>query len=192
MKEKTIRLTFTAVMLALGTVLSLVELWKMPYGGSLTLMSMLPVILISLRYGAGYGVFTAFIYSLIQLALSLPSVLSWGLTPAILIGTVFLDYIIPYTLIGLSGVFNKFGLFGRLTGISLSLLLRFACHFTSGIILWTNMEQFALFGSSYVGRPVLYSLVYNGSFMLPELVLTLIGSVIILKIPAVKRIVIGD
>lgn len=190
--QKIQKLTFTAAMLALGTVLSLIKPWTMPYGGSVTIMSMLPIVLVSFRYGIGYGCLISFLYSVIQLGLSLPEVLTWGLTPAVLVGSIFLDYIVPYTLIGLSGVFRRRGMFLQLTGITGALVLRFMSHFISGFILWTNMEQFLLFGKSYVGHPILYSLVYNGTFMLPELLLTLIGAFIVLRIPAVRKFVIGD
>ncbi len=88
----------------------------------------------------------------------------------------------------ISGAFCKKGYFGALAGIAMVCALRFFVHFLAGIILWANLEQFVAFGQEWVNRPVLYSICYNGVYMLPETVLTVGVAAILLKIPQIKRL----
>lgn len=176
-----------AVMLALATVLSMIPLWKMPFGGSLTPLSMLPICVIGLRHGPRWGFGTAFAYSVIQLALDLPSVLSWGLTPVVLVACIFLDYIFAFTALGICGFFNSANDQKRrrimmCIGVALALFARFACHYLSGVTLWT--ESAVAEGYS----PFIYSALYNGSFMLPELILTEVAVIVLMSVPQFRRI----
>lgn len=175
------KIAFTAIMIALGTVLSMVKVWEMPFGGSITLLSMLPVVAVSVTYGVGWGLGAGFLSSLVQLALGLPKLMSWGLTPEIFVGAVFLDYILAFTVIGLAGIFRKKGNAGICLGTALAVALRFVSHFLSGFILWTNLDKFIAFGKSWINHPVLYSLCYNGTYMLPELIITVLGVVLLSK-----------
>lgn len=180
MKTKIQKMCVTAVLLALATVLSILKPFSLPFGGSVTLLSMLPIIIISLIYGTRHGVASAFIYSLIQLGLDLGSVLSWGLTPYALIGTIVLDYVLAFTLLGLGGLFKNKGLIGVIAGTVLVLALRFLMHFISGIVI---------FGSIVSADAWIYSLTYNASYMVPELVTTTIAAIILFKVPAVKKLI---
>ena len=175
------KIAFTAIMIALGTVLSMVKVWEMPFGGSITLLSMLPVVAVSVTYGVGWGLGAGFLSSLVQLALGLPKLMSWGLTPEIFVGAVFLDYIVAFTVIGLAGVFRKKGNAGICLGTALAVALRFVSHFLSGFILWTNLDKFIAFGKSWINHPVLYSFCYNGAYMLPELIITVLSVVLLSK-----------
>ena len=184
------KLALCAVMVALGTVLSLIKVWQMPLGGAVTLASMLPVILVSDIIDVKWGLISAFVYSLIQLGLGImiDGLLGWGLTPISLLGTVFLDYIIPFTLIGLAGVFAKKGTSGLIFGCIMVMLLRFFCHIISGCIIFANLEQFIVFGNTFVGRPLLYSVCYNGMYMIPELIITTVVVVILSVSGSIDRI----
>ena len=169
MKNRTERLVTTAVMIALGTILSFIKVWKMPMGGSVTLLSMLPVALVSLKYGAKWGFFGGFVYSIVQLMLDLGEVTGWGLTPTVLVGTILLDYILAYTALGFCGIFGKDTTFSIVRGISFAMVVRFLCHFISGSILfgiwaWDGWNVY------------LYSFCYNGLYMLPEMIFTIIGA----------------
>ena len=175
-----------AIMLALAVVLSYIKFWQLPFDGSITLFSMLPVCLMAIKYGWKWGLGTAFCFSWFQILQG--GVFSWGLTPVMLIGSLFLDYILAYTVLGFAGIFRKKGYWGMLGGITLVCALRFLVHFLAGIILWANLEQFVAFGKEWVNRPVLYSICYNGIYMLPETVMTSVGAWILLKIPQMKRI----
>lgn len=174
--NNTKKLVESAVMICLSAVLSMISVLKMPLGGSVTLLSMLPICIISIKYGVKHGLFTAFVYSLLQLLIDIGSLMSWGLTVYTWIGSIFFDYIIAYTVIGLAGVFGKDNILKTLSGVALALALRFVSHFISGTIFFA-----ALAPDEW--NPVLYSICYNGAYMLPELIFTLAGSAIIFKLP---------
>ena len=177
------RLVLTAVLIGLGTALSLIRIWQMPLGGEVTLLSMLPIALISIEYGVGWGFLGAFVYSLIRMMMELSMVFSWGLSPAAVVGTIILDYILAFTSLGLAGVFRKKGVVGICFGVALALLARFIFHLLSGTIIFGEWmpEGWA--------NPFVYSVCYNGLFMLPELVLTTTGAVAVFKIPGFNKMV---
>ena len=179
MSEKVRILCISAVLLALATVLSLLKIWQFPWGGSITLGSMLPIVLIAICYGTGHGLFTAFLFSCIQLFLSLGEIMSWGLTKEMLIGTILLDYILPYTVIGLSGIFAKKGNAGKLCGTTLAIFLRYLSHVLSGVVLWHSAGK--LWEGLNIENEWLYSLAYNACYMLPEMAITVILAWLIIK-----------
>ncbi len=174
------RLCVSAIMIALATVLSLIKVYTLPLGGSITLLSMLPIVFLSVNYGMGWGFFSAFVYSLIQMFLDLAAVASWGLTPAIFIGCIMFDYILAFTSLGIAGIFRKKGTVGVLLGTCVALFLRFLSHFLSGIILFRTYETF--------NSPFLWSLFYNGSYMLPEMIFTAVGVFFLFKNKNIKRL----
>ena len=190
MTSRTKKMTVCAIMIALATVLSMVKIFKMPLGGSVTLLSMLPIVLISVMYSLSWGVASAGIYAVIQLFLgiTLDGLLGWGLTPLMLVGTIILDYLLPFTLLGLAGVFRKKGFAGFVLGTVMVLVLRFVCHFISGYVIFAYLDQFEVFGNTFVGKPALYSVCYNALYMLPELVLTTIGTALVFKSKAVNKL----
>lgn len=179
-KKKTIyKLTLSAIMIALSTVLSVIKVVQMPLGGSITLLSMLPMAMLVLMLGTKWGFGASFVYSLVQMALSFANVLSWGLTVTSLVATFLLDYILAYTVLGFSGVFRNKGYRGIVYGVALAVFLRFVCHFISGAVIF---DIWCEWDSAW-----LYSLCYNGAYMLPELILTVIGAVLLFKVPQIKR-----
>lgn len=181
--SKTTVLTECSVMLALSVVLSFVQIWHMPMGGEVTLLSMLPVALISVKYGLKQGLTTAFLFSLFHLARGVASgeVFVYCATAFAVIVCVLFDYIAPFTVLGLSGLFRKKGSVGVCAGIILSLLLRFCCHFITGIVIWA---QWAPEGQS----KYIYSLIYNGQYMLAECVLTAAGAAVLMRIPRIRQL----
>lgn len=187
MKEtKTKILVEGAVMIALATVLSFIRVFQLPWGGSITLLSMLPIVLFSIRRGTGAGLMVSFTYSLIQLAQGITDgIFGWGLTPGMLIACIFLDYLGAFTVLGLAGLFRKKGLPGQLGGITLAVGFRFILHFLSGVVIWHSFG--ALWSGFSTESSCLYSFVYNGCYMLPELLFTLAGAVALLKLPQTKR-----
>lgn len=175
------KLTMSAVMIALATVLSLVTIFKMPLGGSVTLFSMLPVCLLSIMYGCRWGFLCAFVYSLAQLAMGIGAVAGWGLTPAAFVGCVVFDYILAFTALGIAGAFRKHGVPGYIAGIALAVFLRLVSHFISGTIFFASWAPAGW-------DPVLYSIAYNGAYMLPEFAFTVLGAVFLLKEPHAARL----
>lgn len=184
-KTNTKRMVLTALLISLATVLSIIKVIKMPLGGSVTLLSMLPIAMLSIEYGMKWGISSAFLYSLVQLCLDFGEVLSWGLTPIVLIGTIVFDYVLAYTALGISGAFRKKGVKGICIGIFIALLIRFISHFISGAILFANWcpEGWNI---------VLYSLCYNGAYMLPEMIFTMIGASVMFKLPQINKLMQGD
>ena len=175
-----------AIFLAIAVVLSYVKIFTLPFDGSITLFSMLPICLISIKYGIKWGLGAAFCYSWFQILQG--GVFAWGLTPTMLVASLFLDYILAFTVLGLAGLFRKKGYLGMISGVALVCVLRFLVHFIAGVVLWANLAEFVAFGQEWVNQPVLYSICYNGIYMLPETILTSVAAGILLKIPQMKRI----
>lgn len=176
------KLTLSAMMIALSAVLSLVKIYQLPLGGSITLLSMLPICAVSICYGIKTGLFASCIYAVVQIALDIGALMSYGMTPLTWVGCLLFDYIIPYGCLGLSGIFRKNGTFGISAGIAFCCILRFISHFISGSILFDIWcpEGWNVYW---------YSVVYNGSYMLPELILTVVGAVLLFRVESVKKLI---
>lgn len=175
------KLTMSAVLIALSAALSMVKVFEMPLGGSVTLLSMLPVCMLSIMYGCKWGLFCSFVYSLTQLAMGIGSVLSWGLTPQALVGSIVFDYLAAFTVLGLAGMFRRHGVPGYIGGISLALLLRAVSHVISGVIFFASWAPEGW-------NPFVYSLAYNGAYMVPEIVFTFAGAILLLKEPHTAKL----
>jgi thiamine transporter len=164
-------------MIAMATVLSYIPLFQMPQGGSITLCSMTPLVLVSLRHGVRWGVLTGTVFGILQTFLGIQNVL-YCTTIWTMIGCVLLDYIIAYAVMGatclVAGGF-KHRAVGVAVGTAATGLLRYGCSFLSGILIWGAYAP--------EDMPVwIYSLTYNGSYMLPEIAVTVISAVIIVRI----------
>lgn len=182
--NKTNVLVEGAIMIALATVLSFIRVVKLPWGGSITLLSMLPIVLFSIRRGIKAGLTVSFLFSLVQFIQGImDGLFGWGLTPGSLIACIFLDYLLAFTVLGLAGILRQKGVPGWIAGIAFAILLRFTMHFLSGVIIWQSFGQ--LWGEFFTENTVLYSLLYNGAYMLPEMIFTIIGAVALLKMPKV-------
>ena len=187
-QTKTRMLTEGAIMVALAFILSFLKLVNFPWGGSITVLSMLPIVVFSLRYGAKYSFAVSFVYALLQLVqgITIDGVFAWGLTPMILVAVIFLDYLLPFTLLGAAGFFNNGKFSTVILGTVASIMLRFACHYFSGVFIWKSVGE--LWGGLSVDTPYLYSLLYNGAYMIPELIFTTIGAVILFKTPQMRKL----
>ncbi len=178
-------------MVALATVLSLIQVFKLPWGGSVTLLSMLPIAVFSIKNGTKKGLAVSFVFSLVQLGQGIvDGLFGWGLTPVSLVACIFADYIIAYTVIGLAGLFRGKGLSGWLMGTALAVFLRFAAHYASGVLIFNSFGE--LWQGFYTENTWLYSLLYNGCYMLPETVFTLMGAAILFQVPQTRRIILTD
>lgn len=175
--SKTSILVECAMMIAMSTALGYVPIFEMPLGGSITLCSMVPLVIVSFRHGVKWGVLTGAVHGLIQMILGLKNVM-YCTTILAMAGCVLLDYILAFAVMGTACVFAK-GIPNRLAGVAVGTvtvgLLRFICSFLSGILIWG--------GYAPEGSPVwLYSLQYNASYMLPETILTAIAAVAVMKL----------
>ncbi len=159
------RLAEAALLIAMGTVLSVFKLIDLPYGGSVTVGSMLPVLIIAYRYGTGFGMASSLAFGIIQQLLGLKT-LSYVTTWQSILAVILLDYIVAFMVIGLGGLFRKLSSerLALVLGALLACILRFACHFTSGITVWKGI-------SIPMKAAVIYSLGYNATYMIPETVI---------------------
>jgi len=162
----------TAVMVGLSTALGTLTLFHMPQGGSVTPGSMVPLLLVALRHGPKWGITGGVALGLINFLLK-PEVVH----PAQMI----IDYPLAFGLLGLAGLAagkNEF-LAGPLS--ALALVGRFAAHVVSGVI----------FFSEYAGdqNVWLYSIIYNGSYMLPEMLIS--GALLLMLHPTLRRVLPG-
>ena len=185
--KRTRMLAEGAVMVALATVLSFIQIVKFPWGGSITVLSMLPIAVFSLRYGVKYGFAVSFVFSLVQFGQGIiDGVFGWGLTPIALIGCIFLDYIAAYTVLGIAGIFGNKRLGGIIGGVTLALILRFLLHYLSGVLIFNSFGE--LWSGFSTDNSWLYSLLYNGAYMLPETVFTTLGAVVLFKTPQLRKL----
>ena len=190
-----------ALMIAVATVLSLIKI-DLPTGGGVTICSMLPIILISHRHGCGWGIGRASAYSLVQLLLGLDNV---GYATNFLMGAgiVLLDYVLAYTVLGLSGAFDRV-FEGRkkataigiafvhryemtrkqnlrtalFVGIFVTFTLRFICHLLTGAWIWGEWMPDEFLGRTMTS-PWTYSALYNGWYMLVELIITELAAMLL-------------
>jgi len=155
-----------AMLIALATILSYIKLFELPYGGSITL-EMLPLVIMGLRNGTKWGCLTGFVHGLLQMIIGFSNVL-YCATLLSQIGCILLDYLLAFTVLGLAPVFvgicGKNKKLGYVVGSVIAGLLRFACSFLSGWLLWGS---YAPEGTG----PVIYSLTYNGSYMIPDIII---------------------
>ena len=172
--SKTRVLVECAMMIAIGTVLSKIRIFTMPNGGSITLLGMLPFVLVSFRHGAKWGLFTGFVNACLQMLLDF-----WAPpTPTFLyfLGEILLDYVLAFMALGLAELFARpfqSRVVGVAVGTAAAGFLRFLCSFLSGVLIWGNLSDGWAAWS--------YSLIYNGSYMLPETVLTVIAAVLLVR-----------
>ncbi len=179
---KTKKMTLSAIMIALSAVLSMVKVYELPLGGSITLLSMLPVAAIAICYGTKTGLFVSTIYAFVQIALDLGKLMGYGMTPVSWIGCLVFDYLVAYGALGISGIWRKSGTIGMCAGVALACVVRFISHFISGAIVFAIWcpEGWNVYW---------YSIVYNGSYMLPELILTTVGALLLFRVPQVKKLI---
>lgn len=179
---KTKKLTLSAIMIALSAVLSLVKVYQLPLGGSITLFSMLPVCAVAICYGTKTGLFASILYAFMQIALDLGALMGYGMTALTWIGCLLFDYILAYGFLGLAGILRKKGTIGIVFGVVIACLIRFISHFISGSIVFSVWcpDGWNVYW---------YSLCYNGSYMLPELIITIVGAVLLFRIPTIKKLI---
>ncbi len=162
-------LTESAVMIALATVLSLIKIIQLPYGGAVTVASLLPLAVISYRHGLRWGLFTAFAHGVIQQIFDL-SLLNYFSDWKSLVTLILLDYLVAFSAAGLAGVFRK-PIRNQTSALCLGCftvcMIRYACHVVSGFTVWTGF-------SMPTKASLIYSLSYNATYMLPETIVLLV------------------
>ena len=213
MKRKTKRLTDSAMLIAIAVVLELAGkmlIPPMPFGGQLTLCAMLPIVLISYRHGVRWGLTAGFGYALVQMALGAgtvtaafqPGYFGDGTMVGRALIMCLMDYILAYSVLGLGGCFrNRLSKGPALLWGSIAALgSRYLAHIFSGYILFAGwaewfftQEGFPGWGAQLVQTMApntlgwLYSIVYDGLYMIPEMVITAMAALLMAKIPGVAE-----
>ena len=212
MTNKTRRLTESAMLLAVAIVLELLSkmfIPEMPFGGQITLVSMLPVVLISYRHGVKWGICSGFAYALLEMAIGTktvaaafqPGYFGDGVLIVNALIMCLLDYVVAFTVLGLGGAFrNKIQNSGvaLMTGSLVALGARYVTHIASGYILFAGyaewfftQEGFPAWGANLVETlsPELlgfvYSVVYNGMYMIPEMIITAVVALLLARVPKI-------
>ena len=212
MFNKTKRLTESAMLLAVAVVLELCSkmfIPELPFGGQITLVSMLPVVLISYRHGVKWGLVSGVAYAMIEMAIGTKTVAA-AFQPGyfgdgVMLFNAFLmcllDYLVAYTMLGLGGLFRS-RIENRGKALALGALValsaRYVSHILSGYILFSGwaewfftQEGFPAWGAGLVDAlsgemlGLVYSIVYNGMYMVPEILLTVTASVLLARIPKI-------
>jgi thiamine transporter len=170
-QTKTQTLVECAILIAIATVLSLFKLVDLPYGGSVTAASMLPLVLISYRHGLLRGVTAGLVYGVIQQLLGL-NTLAWVTTWQSVVAVIVLDYVVAFGVTGLGGIFKnriKSQSLSLTAGVMLVCLLRYGCHVIAGCTVWAGL-------SIPTSAALVYSLAYNATYMLPETLVTAVAA----------------
>lgn len=161
-----------AILIALAEILSFLPLYKFPWGGSIDL-AMLPILLYCARWGFGPGMITATAHALLQTLFEGGIAIGWE--------SILGDFLIAYMVLGVAGLFKgKFYL-----GATVACSLRFLAHYVVGATIWAQYMPETFFGMTMT-TPWLYSALYNGAYILPDLVMVLAAYAILSKTPLAK------
>ena len=205
-----------ALAAVLAIVCALIPFLNLPFGGGFTIASMLPIVLISYIYGIKWGFFVSATYSVLQIFMDLALGTSSSVIMALFmpssdeymgafaaVAILVLDYIVAYTVLGIGGIFR-----GRIknktaalcAGSVVALSLRYVAHILSGAIFygaWAewffSQEGFYAIGGwilehiSGGALALIYSVFYNGLYMIPEIIITAVAAVIVSRIPYIRK-----
>ena len=201
-------------MIAIATVLALIceyiPFLNLPFGGGFTIASMLPIVLISYMFGIWWGLGCAFTYSIVQMlvgfrtvsAFFMPADDNYAGSLLAALGICFIDYVLAYTLLGFGGAFRKVQnkTLSIILCVVFALSLRYIAHIVSGYIFFGAWAEwfFTQEGFYAIGKGILstfsgsalslvYSIFYNGLFMIPEIIITSIVSVPISRLPQIRK-----
>jgi len=168
---RTNQLTEIGILLALAMVIELAFMFlpRQPQGGSVSL-TMLPLFIIAYRHGLKVGVISGIVYGFLDLMLNGFTLWHWG--------SLFLDYLFAFGVVGFGALLfnlNRDSIKLFIFGIIFGSFLRFVMHFLSGVILFGEYAP--------EGTPVvLYSLTYNGSYMLGStLLVAVVGALVFIR-----------
>lgn len=155
--------------IALAFILSYVKIYEMPQGGSVTLASMVPILMFAYAYGVAPGLMIGFAYGLLQFVQG-----GWFVHPI----QFLLDYPLAFSMLGFAGIARCLpDNWGMIPGVLLAVVLRFLCAFLTGVFFWGDGA-----GEQNV---LVYSAVYNGTYLIPETAICLV----VAMVPQIRRLV---
>lgn len=165
-------LTEGAILIALAEILSFLPLYKFPWGGSIDL-AMLPILLVCCRWGFGPAMLVSGAHAILQMLFEGGIAIGWE--------SIIGDFLIAYAVLGLAGLFRgKFCL-----GAVVACTARFLVHYVVGATIWAAYMPPEFFGMTMT-TPWFYSALYNGAYMLPDLVMILAVYLLLSKTPLAK------
>lgn len=169
--NKTRMICEAAIFIAMAEILSLIKLYEFPNGGSITL-EMLPIILFAARYGCGWGSLAGLVYGTITYLIGNKFSVDWT--------TIICDYFIAFVALGFGAGLLSRRKWSVYYGTIIGGVLRFLAHFLIGVFVWGKWMP-----DTFLGKPMtspwIYSLIYNGSYMLPSIVLCLVVFALLYK-----------
>ena len=160
-------LTESAILIALAEILSLLPFYRFPWGGSIDL-AMLPIIVICVRWGFGPGMVAATAHAIIQTLLEGGIAIGWQ--------SIIGDFLVAYMVLGFAGLFR--GKFVPATVVACT--ARFLVHYVVGATIWAEYMPEEFFGMTMT-TPWFYSALYNGSYMLIDMLLCLVAAWLLYK-----------
>ena len=169
-KQKLRALCEGAIMVALAQVLSMLKLWELPQGGSVTI-GMLPIFLYCARWGFGPGMLASTAYAVLQLIFDSAFAYGWQ--------SIIGDYLVAFAVLGVAGVFSRSKL-GFFWGTVAGCVARFLVHYVVGATVWAEYMPEQFFGMTMT-TPWFYSFLYNGSYMVIDMVICLIVGLLLWK-----------
>ena len=157
---------FGALAIALSFVLSCIRLYRMPQGGSVTPGSMLPIMLFSAAFGVGPGLLAGLAYGLLQYLQG-----GWWLN----VWQFILDYLLAFAALGLAGIAHNKSDTWMYIGIPVAALGRAVSAILAGL-MWVagSAPEDLVIGSTQFSSPLLYSIVYNGTYLVPDTLICLV------------------
>lgn len=170
-----------AIMVVIAQVLGYVKLWEMPWGGSICL-SMLPIFLFACRWGVGAGLMSGFVLGMLQFMYDGGFALGWQ--------SIIGDYLAAFTVLGLAGLFR-----GKKSSIFLGTVVgsaaRFLVHYVVGATIWAEYMPETFFGMTMT-TPWFYSLLYNGFYMVIDMILCLVVFFLMAKVGPMQKYLLGE
>ncbi|MBR3423942.1 MAG: energy-coupled thiamine transporter ThiT [Clostridia bacterium] len=212
---RTKKLVTSAILIAMGTAISLfcefIPFLNLPFGGTITVASLLPLVIIGYMYGPAWGFGSAFVYSLLQILVGFKTVGAL-FTPtsdsymgiAVAFGVILLDYILAFTSVGISSFFRnmKKPVAAIVVGSIVGLAVCYAFHVLSGALfygVWAewfftdtlfkdfSVSRWIMDNFSGAGLSTVYSVIYNGCYMIPEIVITAVVGAVVAVFPVIEK-----
>lgn len=148
---------------ALAVILRQIPGIQMPFGGEITWATMVPLLIVALRHGPRVGITAGVVFGLTRF-LQDPAdfKVHWV--------QILLDYFIAFGALGLAGFFPR----RPSLGVTVGILGRFISHFISGVVFWSQWAPDSIKQWAGAWTPAVYSFLYNGAYMGPELIINLV------------------
>ena len=167
-----------ALLIAMAQILSLIPLWKMPWGGSIDL-AMAPILLFAVRWGVKWGLVEGLAFGTLQMIFEGGVAIGWQ--------SILGDFLVAFTALGLAGICRGMEK-GIFAGTLVGGLARFLVHYVVGATIWAQYMPEEFFGMTMT-TPWVYSALYNGCYMVPCTVLVLVAGLLLKKTPVKKYMV---